>query len=128
MDRQTAEYRKDQLLKIKHADEYGRTIKILSTTDQTNYFHITEEEYLKIVEILTTPVEDDHQHYLIGDDAVKIYREGGIEAVIQADEQNECVPTVFLYDRAIHTEDFLFTIIDKRDFVPITKEEYLKIV
>jgi predicted dithiol-disulfide oxidoreductase (DUF899 family) len=127
MDRQTADYRKYQLGMLKNADEYGRTMKILSTTGQTKWLSITEEEFQKIFEILTTPVEDDHGYYLIGDDATRIYENGGIDAVIQADENNVCVPTIFLYDRAIHTEDYLFMIIDRRDHVPISKEEYLKI-
>jgi hypothetical protein len=67
-------------------------------------------------------------YYLFGDGAVQIFEDEGVDALIEAYENNEVGYLTYCYDQSKDSPtDLLYEAQGMNDFAVITEEEYIKL-
>lgn len=106
-----------ELLEILQANDLANNDKALNETDYEFMNMLLKKFFNK--------THYQKAYYLFGDDAVMVFEEEGINAVIKAYEDNELGYNTYCYDQSKDTPtSLLYEAQGMRDFSVITEEEY----
>ena len=104
--------------------------EILQDNDlASNYINETDCEFMNmLLKKFFNRTKYQKAYYLFGDDAVQIFEDEGIDALINAYEDNELGYITYCYDQSKDTPtDLLYKAQGMNDFSLITEEEYNKL-
>ena len=109
-----------ELLEILQANDLANNDKALNETDYKFMNMLLKKFFNK--------THYQKAYYLFGDDAVQIFEDEGIDALINAYEDNEVGYITYCYDQSKDTPaDLLYKAQGMNDFSLITEEEYNKL-
>ena len=105
-------------------------LEILQDNDlANNYINETDCEFMNmLLKKFFNKTHYQKAYYLFGDDAVRMFEDEGIDALINAYEDNEIGYITYCYDQSKDTPtDLLYKAQGMNDFSLITEEEYNKL-
>ena len=110
-----------ELLEILQANDLANNDKALNETDYKFMNMLLKKFFNK--------THYQKAFYLFGDSAVQIFEDEGVDALIEAHENNECGGYLtYCYDQSKDTPtDLLYEAQGMNDFAVITEEEYNKL-
>ena len=110
-----------ELLEILQANDLANNDKALNETDYKFMNMLLKKFFNK--------THYQKAFYLFGDSAVQIFEDEGVDALIEAHENNECGGYLtYCYDQSRETPtDLLYESQGMNDFSVITEEEYNKL-